>query len=229
MEYLSIDIYRKPTITDIIPKDSCHPRGHKMAAIHYFHNRMSTYKLLSDSMQKENNTIQQILTNNKYDASILKKVKHKKKQKQYIERTKWAKFTYTGKETKFITKIFKNTNVKVTFTADNTKENHLTTSKKQSRNKYDKSGIYQLTCPSCNMKYIRQNGRPFKVCFQEHLCDFKYGNKKSRFTQHLLENQHSIDSMENIMDTVHITNSEDTISSVKQTVRLMINPQSNPT
>lgn len=56
------------------------------------------------------------------------------------------------------------------------------------------------------MKYIGQTGRPFKIHFQEHLRDFKYGNKKSKFTQHLLENQHSTDSMENIMDTVHITN-----------------------
>jgi len=31
----STNIYRKPTITDsIIPNDSCHPKEHKMAAIH---------------------------------------------------------------------------------------------------------------------------------------------------------------------------------------------------
>jgi hypothetical protein len=84
-----------------------------MAVIHYLHNRMTIYKLLSDSMQKQNNTIQQILTNNK-------------KQNQDIERTKWAKFTYIGRETKFVTNIFKNTNVKVTFTTDNATENYLT-------------------------------------------------------------------------------------------------------
>jgi len=39
----------------------------------------------------------------------------------------WAKFIYVGKETRFITKIFKNTNVKVTFTTDNTIENLLAT------------------------------------------------------------------------------------------------------
>jgi len=42
------------------------------------------------------------------------------------------------------------------------------------------------------MKYIGQTGRPFKVCFHEHFRDFKYGNGKSRFAQHLLENDHSM-------------------------------------
>jgi hypothetical protein len=56
------------------------------------------------------------------------------------------------------------------------------------------------------MKYVGQTGRPFKVRFQEHLRDFKYGSKKSKFAQHLLENEHSIGPMENIMEAIHITN-----------------------
>jgi hypothetical protein len=51
----------------------------------------------------------------------------KQETKQDVERIKWAIFTYVGKETRFITKIFKNTNVKVTFTTDNTIENLLVT------------------------------------------------------------------------------------------------------
>jgi len=35
------------------------------------------------------------------------------------------------------------------------------------------------------MKYIGQRGRPFKVRFQEHFRDLKYGSGKSRFAQHL--------------------------------------------
>ena len=59
---ISIDIYRKPTYTDIIiPNDSCHPREHKMAAIHYLCNRMNTYQLSPEKQQKESINIQQIL------------------------------------------------------------------------------------------------------------------------------------------------------------------------
>jgi hypothetical protein len=56
------------------------------------------------------------------------------------------------------------------------------------------------------MKHIGQTESPFKVRLLEHLRDFKYENKKSKFAQHLLENRHSIGPIEGIMKTVHITN-----------------------
>jgi hypothetical protein len=49
-------------------------------------------------------------------------------------------------------------------------------------------------------------GGPFKIRFQEHLRDFKYGNNRSKFVQHLLENRHAIGPMEDIMDIIHVTN-----------------------
>jgi hypothetical protein len=55
------------------------------------------------------------------------------------------------------------------------------------------------------MKYVGQTGRPCKVRFQEKLRDLKYGNKKSKFAQHL-ENKHPIGPIENIMETIHINN-----------------------
>jgi len=85
-------------------------------------------------------------------------------------------------------------------------KNLLTTWATQHRNKYDKSGVYQLECPSCNKKYIGQTGRPFKTRYQEHYRDYKHGSMKSKFVQHLLENQHHIDSIDNIMDILRITN-----------------------
>ena len=57
------------------------------------------------------------MTNNKYDASSLDKLNNKKKRKrQDDQKQKWAKFTYVRKETRFITKLFRNTNVKAAFT-----------------------------------------------------------------------------------------------------------------
>ena len=62
---ISYKIYRKPTTTDtIIPKDSCHPREHKMAAIRYFVNRAHTYDLDAENKKIELNTIKQIVHNN---------------------------------------------------------------------------------------------------------------------------------------------------------------------
>jgi len=56
------------------------------------------------------------------------------------------------------------------------------------------------------MKYTGQIRRHFKIRFQEHLKDFKYGNNKSKFAQHLLENKQAFSPMEDIMGIVHITN-----------------------
>jgi len=129
----------------------------------------------------------------------------KKGHKHREEKTKWVKFTYVGRETRDIMKILKNTNVKVTFGTDNTIGKLLTTRHEHTKSKYENSGIYQLTCPTCRMKYTGQTGRPFRVWFQKHFRDFKYGNSKSRFAARLLENKHSIGPMDNIMENLHIT------------------------
>jgi hypothetical protein len=98
--------------------------------------------------------------------------------------------TYLCREKKrFITKLIKNTNFKITFTADNTTERRLATKHGIDKIKYEKSGIYQLNSPDSKMKYTVQTGRPFKIRFQEHLRDFKYWNK-SKFAQHLPEKRH---------------------------------------
>jgi hypothetical protein len=55
------------------------------------------------------------------------------------------------------------------------------------------------------MKYTGQTGILFSTHFQEHLRDLMHGNGKSRFAQHMLENGHAIDPIEDIMDTIHCT------------------------
>jgi len=61
--------------------------------------------------EKENDALKQILYNNKYGTVILNKVnrtKDEQEQKEGKAQTRWAKFTYVGRETKFIIKLFKN-------------------------------------------------------------------------------------------------------------------------
>jgi hypothetical protein len=82
---LPFEIYRKPTATDkIIPKDSCHPGEHKAAAIKYLHDRLRTYDFTPKSRQKEENTIRQILNNNKthpFGRTLINKKEANKKTK----------------------------------------------------------------------------------------------------------------------------------------------------
>ena len=79
-EKLSIDIYRKPTGSDIIiPHDFCHPTEHKLAVVQYLYDRMNMYKLSSENLHKENNAIQQVLHNNGFETAITKSLHRKKK------------------------------------------------------------------------------------------------------------------------------------------------------
>ena len=201
---ISFNIYRKPTTTDvIIPRDSCHPHEQKMAAIRYFLNRANTYDINNTCKQAEMDTIKQILHNNLYEASILDSLNRTKpNQKQDVDRPrqKWVKFTYIGRETRLVTKLFRNTQVKVAYTTNNNLEKLLWYNVTGATNKYDKSGIYQLSCPTCDR--IGQTGRPFHVRFREHQHDYKYMCRKSKFAQHLLDEGHTFGPMESITDTI---------------------------
>jgi hypothetical protein len=143
---------------------------------------MEIYNLSATNKEKENNTIKQILYNNKYDTSILNKFTTiENKIKLNTPKTKWVKFTYVGKEKKFITKLFTNTTLKIAFTTQNTIDKLLSKPNSHHPSKFEKCGVYQLTCPDCNKKYIGQIGRPFHMRFQEHFRDYKYGNNKFKF------------------------------------------------
>jgi hypothetical protein len=96
----------------------------------------------------------------------------------------------------------KTSDLKISFKADNTIGELLTRYKNTNFNKYNKCGVYQLTCQDCSKKYIEQNGGLFHVRFQEHSRDFKYKNGKSKFA-HLKDNGHSIAPMEDIMEILH--------------------------
>jgi len=161
----------KSTYTDsIIPNDSCYPTEHKYAAVRYLQNRMNCYQLSREKRDKESKITQDILQNNGYNTSTLKSISNKKQERR-TEKTYWSKFTYIGKETRTITKVLKNTTVKVTYSTNNTLGNLLTKKQYPSRGKYENSGIYQLTCLTCNMKYTGQTRRSFRTCFQEYLRD----------------------------------------------------------
>jgi hypothetical protein len=133
---LTYEIYRKPTTSDtIIPKDSCHPIEQKLAAIRYFVNRIHTYDLDHTQKQKEINTVKDIIGNNKYNESTLLKVQKKREQRMISDEQKqnqnqkWIKFTYIGKETWFVTKLFKNTRLKGAYTTNNSIAKLLNTQK----------------------------------------------------------------------------------------------------
>jgi hypothetical protein len=87
-----------------------------MAAIRYYANRIQTYNLSPTAKLQEINTVKQILQNSKFNPAILttftNSITKLPKHQQEHQPQKWAIFTYIGKETRLITKLFKNTQVK---------------------------------------------------------------------------------------------------------------------
>jgi hypothetical protein len=59
--------------------------------------------------------------------------------------------------------MFKDRDVKIAFTTENSIEKRLMIKQGTPQNTYDRSGIYQLRCPECPMKYMGQTGRHSKL------------------------------------------------------------------
>jgi transposase-like protein len=180
-----------------------HPIQHKHAAVRFLYNRLHTYDLEEDAKSKELNTIHNILHNNMFPlqtynfASRNMNINHTLTQPQ-THTHKWAIFTYVRKETRFITQIFKNTNLKIAYKVNNTTET-LSKAKPTHFDKYSACGIYKFTCPDCGKAYVGQTGRSFSVHYKKHRHSFRTNNTNSNFAQHLLDNAHNFAPIDSIM------------------------------
>jgi hypothetical protein len=159
----------------------------------------------TEEKQEENKIIKHILQTNKYNTF---KIKNKQRQTQENNpdrlSTRWAKFTYTGKETRIITKLFKYTNIQIAYTTNNNLRK-LLNPKQENRHTdiYNRSGAYQLTCNECQKRYIRQTDCPFGTRFKEHQQDYKHNGGKSLYAKHLIEHNHPFHHTENSMLILH--------------------------
>jgi hypothetical protein len=74
---------------------------------------------------------------------------------------KWTTFTFFGKETYFIAKIFRRTPIHTGFKSKNSILSLLKAESKN-ENKFQRSGVYQLTCKNYEKKYTGQTGYSLK-------------------------------------------------------------------
>jgi hypothetical protein len=102
---------------------------------------------------------------------------------------KWSLFTYFGRQTTFISNIFKKTDIRITLCTKNTLQK-LLMPKPQTLYKYSRSGTYKLMCPDCNKAYVGQMGRSFTQRFKEHRNAFKSSRNTSNYIKHSLEHSH---------------------------------------
>jgi hypothetical protein len=152
------------TMDSIIPLSSCHPQEHKYSPIRYLHNRLSTYPISNQHRIQEEHTIAHLLHQNNYPPIPPPPREHKSQHRPTSNTKptqKWAKFTYSGKETRFITKILKKAGLHIAFSARQTIAKLLTYKTDHLNDKYEGSGVYQLTCIDCQKHYVGQTGVHF--------------------------------------------------------------------
>jgi hypothetical protein len=105
---------------------------------------------------------------------------------------------YSSKEVRGTTKLSQTTDVRVTFSTRSTIQNIL--KPKPQIEKY-RSGIYQMKCIGCPLKYIGQTGRTFNTRCKEHIHDIRSNNSISGYLNHILNTGHAYGT---IMDTPDI-------------------------
>jgi hypothetical protein len=167
---------------------------------------MNIYPLTQINKDQEQTIIKEILKKNEYQQpNIHRKCKNKEhgnhtQGEQEIQKgkQKWATFSYTGPEIRTITNLFRHTNLKIAYKTTNTIK-HLLKPRYEKADIYNQSGVYQLQCGECPLKYIGQTGRIFRVRYREHINAIRINKQNSKFAQHILETGHNYDTIDQIM------------------------------
>jgi hypothetical protein len=71
-------------------------------------------------------------------------------------------------------------------------------------NIYNLSGVYQLKCANCPLRYVGQTRHTFKVRFKEHISDIRNNGQSSKFAQHILDTTHEYGNIENTLEVLYI-------------------------
>jgi hypothetical protein len=69
---------------------------------------------------------------------------------------------------------------------------------------YNLSGVYQLQCADCPLRYVGQTGCTFKVRFKEHIHDIRNNGQSSKFAQHILDTPHEYDTIDKTLEVLYI-------------------------
>jgi len=205
---LEIDIYRKPTTTDTtINYLSNHPMEQKLAAYRYHIERMLRLPLNRTRQLREWKTILHMATSNNFPTTLLQKLKQQIQHKittppttkNTENNTKWATFTFSSPHIRKITNLFRHTNVKISYKCSNTVTQLTKPTANRNIPPHDKSGVYCLTCKTCNLSYVGQTSRNLKTRFQEHIRYIKTNNPQSAYAQHILQNRHEYGTLAETM------------------------------
>jgi len=182
-----------------------------VAAYRFYINRLLTLPLTQKEKDKEWKTILKIASNNGYTSGTIVRLKQQtikrlEEKDQNITNNNtskviWATFTYHGGYIRGITNIFRDTRIRTAYRATNTTLGMLRNTK---RNRDNDSGIYKLTCNTCQGVYIGQTGRTTDTRYKEHVRYIRSNNPQSAYALHILNNRHEYGTKEQIMELIKV-------------------------
>jgi hypothetical protein len=105
-----------------------------------------------------------------------------------------ATFTYIGKETTYLTKVF----IKIAYHTNNSIQESLIP-KLHISEKFSANGVYKLTCPDCGKTYIGQPDKIFSKRYTEHLHALRNNSSSSKFAHHLYDHLHIFGPIDDTM------------------------------
>ena len=188
------DIYRKKTYTDlIIPKESFHPIGHKIAALRSYCYRAINYLEDKERRTIELKRIKQIAKANNYNTKIIDKiVKEIESKKEEIEKERkyLGSITYLGYQTKKILECFRKYDIHVAIKKNKNIFDIVCNKKTEEIPILQRSGVYKLNCGECGMVYVGESGRKLEIRLKEHARGEGDRNTNSLYARHFMDAGH---------------------------------------
>ena len=114
------------------------------------------------------------------------------------QKKNWTTFTYHSPKIRKITNLFKNTNIDIVFRTTATLHQLIKPIISIQTPEHEKSGIYKLTCSTCQRSYIGQARHHLKSRFQEHKRCIKNNEPHSAYALHILNCRHECGSITEI-------------------------------
>ena len=65
------------------------------------------------------------------------------------------------------------------------------------------SGIYEIKCNTCNLKYVGQSGRPITIRHKVYVRYIRSNNTTTAYAAHILNNRHEYGTAENTLKLIH--------------------------
>ncbi|KAL4705291.1 hypothetical protein ACJJTC_018977 [Scirpophaga incertulas] len=180
----------------------------KHAAFHSMIHRLLSVPMSEKDFNEELCVIKTVAVNNGYSSKLIDVILRKKRSKAVISlayqghvldptsvnNKRWARIPYLGDLSYKCSRTLAGCNPAF-YTTRNLSS--ILCNSKDHTDINQRSGVYELTCATCNKKYIGQTGRSFRIRVAEHSSGWRLNKTESNFAEHLITENHKFDPHEN--------------------------------